>query len=109
MKLTDKIIFLQKSMNLTDREFCIKYKMKGASLRKWKSRVSSPTKKDVLFLCEKFNLDVDDFVSDLSTVSYIDLKEGEHPCKLRPVTEVNMNAALEDFAREDNSRYEEKD
>lgn len=109
MNLTNKIIFLQKSMNLSDREFCINYKIKGSSLRKWKSGASLPSKEDVMCLCRAFNLDIDDFISDLSTVSYVDLKEGEHPCKLNPQKNDRTDIILEDFAREDNSRYEEKD
>lgn len=109
MTLTNKIIFLQKSMNLTDREFCAKFKIKGSSLRKWKSGKGNPLKKEVVFLCDEFNLDIDDFVSDSSTVSYIDLKEGEHPCKLKLSDKYKERAGLEDFTIEDNSRYEEKD
>lgn len=109
MKLLDKILFLQKAMNLKDHEFLARFKIKSNAFKKWKAGIGQPEKQDVLLICKEFNLDIEDFISDSSSMSYIDMKEGEHPCKLASFEDKRTDVIYEDFAREDNSRYEEKD
>ena len=67
----------------------------------------APTEGDIKWVCNYFNLDATDFLDDSSTLSK-KVEKGEHPCKTKPVEE-KPNTVYEDFAREDNSRYEEKD
>lgn len=107
MKFTEKIAFIQNSLHLTDGNFCARYKIKLGLLKKWKSGQLKPTLKDVKFICKEFNLDTNDFLDDSSTLSDI-IGPGEHACMVKPKTE-KPNGVYEDFVREDNSRYEEKD
>lgn len=108
MKLVDKILFIQKSMGLTDREFSSKFKIKYGTFKKWLSNSAKPTNNNVLVLCKEFSLDPNDFIDDSSTLDKDNIKEGEHLCKFLSGDE-KPNVIFEDFAREDNSRYEEKD
>lgn len=106
MKLVDKLNYLQNAFNLSDKEFAKKFKL--SQLREWKEGKMTPSKKDVVLICKELNLDIEDFINDSSSVDKDNLKEGEHPCRLNPKNDRN-DVIYEDFAREDNSRYEEKD
>ena len=107
MKFLEKIAFIQNSLHLTDGAFCARYKVKLGLLKKWRNGQLKPTPKDVKTICKEFNLDVTDFLDDFSTLSKV-VKSGEHPCATKPVEE-KPNTVYEDYVREDNSRYEEKD
>jgi len=107
MKFLEKIAFIEGKMNISDGAFCARYKMKYSLLKKWRAGQGAPTPKDVKYLCKEFNLDVEDFLDDTSTLAR-EVKEGEHPCKVKPI-EDRDNVIYEDYVREDNSRYEEKD
>ena len=108
MKLLDKILFLQDSQKLSDREFTHKFKIKHSLFLKWKKGHVVPIKSDLITLCEAFSLDIDDFMNETSTLLKEDIHQDEHLCSLKKKEE-KQNVILEDFAPEDNSRYEERD
>ena len=60
-------------------------------------------------MCDELGLDINDFLSESSTLSKELLKDGEHLCAKTKGTLYKESMILEDFPREDNSRYEEKD
>lgn len=105
MKFPKKIEFLQESLKLNDKQFAVKYKIRLSTLKSWKKGLK-PELKDVIEICKDYHLDPKDFVSDQSTL--INPKGNEHLCATIP-REDKSNTIYEDFAREDNSRYEEKD
>ena len=107
MKFLEKIAFIQNNLHLNDYAFCTRFRIKISYLKKWRKNLLTPTKEDVKWVCNYFNLDAVDFLNDSSTLSK-EIKDGEHPCALKPIVEKD-NAMYEDYAREDNSRYEEKD
>ena len=107
MNFQEKVAFIQNSLHLTDGAFCARYKIKLGLLKKLRLGQIEPTSKDVKTICKEFNLDVTDFLNNSSTLSK-NVKPGEHPCAMKPVVE-KANTIYEDYAREDNSRYEEKD
>ena len=107
MTFLEKISFIQNNLHLNDYAFCTRYRIKISYLKKWRKGLLKPTENDIKWLCNSFNLDVNDFLDDSSTLSK-KIKEGEHPCKTKPVQE-KPNSIYEDYVREDNSRYEEKD
>ena len=107
MVFQEKISFIQNNLHLNDYAFCTRFRIKISYLKKWRKGLLTPTEKDVKWVCNHFHLDEKDFLDDTSTL-YKDIKEGEHPCKTKPVEE-KPNTIYEDFVREDNSRYEEKD
>ena len=107
MKFLEKIAFIESKLHFNDGAFCARYKIKLSLLKKWKAGQVAPTSKDIKYICKDFNLDANDFLDDSSTLSK-DIKEGEHPCATKPVIE-KENTIYEDYVREDNSRYEEKD
>ncbi len=107
MKFLEKVAFIQNSLHFSDGAFCARYKIKLGLLKKWRSGQLKPTSKDVKTICKDFNLDVTDFLDDSSTLSSV-INKGEHPCLVKPIAE-KSNTIYEDFVREDNSRYEEKD
>ena len=107
MKFLEKIAFIQNKLHLNDYAFCTRFRIRISVLKKWRKGLLTPTANDVIWVCVYFNLDAKDFMNDSSTLSK-DVKEGEHPCATMPHIE-KKNEIYEDYAREDNSRYEEKD
>jgi len=107
MKFSEKIAFIEEKLRLNDYAFCSRFRIKISLLKKWRKRLVAPTVGDIRWVCNYFNLDAKDFLDDSSTLSKV-VSEEEHPCKARPPVE-KENVIYEDFAREDNSRYEEKD
>ena len=107
MKFLEKIAFIQKQLQLNDFAFCSRFRIKISVLKKWRKAQLTPTEKDVVWVCNYFNLDASDFLNDKSTLAK-EIKDGEHPCATKPHVE-KKNEIYEDYAREDNSRYEEKD
>jgi len=107
MKVVEKLSYLQKCSGFAEKKFC---KINGFPIQlywQWMNGLSTPTVNDVRYLCEKNNLDVDDFMNESSTISTSLIKDGEHVCKLIHVNESLDNH--EDFPHESNDRYEEKD
>lgn len=109
MKPLEKVLFLQKSYNLNDRAFCSRFRIKYGMLKKWKEQKVEPEQKYLFYLCCELELDVDDFMSNNSTLSKANMKSDEHLCAVHKKNKVVDSEVLEDFPREDNSRYEEKD
>ena len=107
MKFSEKIAFIEENLHFNDYAFCTRFRIKISNLKKWRKQIITPTASDIKWVCNYFNLDATDFLDDSSTLSK-KLKEGEHPCAAKPVLE-RENVIYEDYAREDNSRYEEKD
>lgn len=107
MKFLEKVAFIEKSLHLNDYAFCTRYRIKISNLKKWRKGLLKPTAEDVCWVCNYFHLDANDFLDDNSTLSK-KINEGEHPCLTKPIDE-KPNTIYEDFVREDNSRYEEKD
>lgn len=104
----EKVLFLQKSFNLNDRAFCSKFRIKHPLFKKWKSNIVAPEEKYLFYLCCELELDVKDFMSNESTLVKENMSKDEHLCKRHEKKHVESEV-LEDFPREDNSRYEEKD
>ena len=109
MTVLEKVLFLQKSYNLNDRAFCSRFRIKYGLLKKWKDGSVKPESKYLFFLCCELELDINDFMSDDSTLSKEGMKNNEHLCKVHKKNQPIESEILEDFPREDNSRYEEKD
>ena len=107
MEFLEKIAFIQNNLHLNDYAFCTRFRIKISYLKKWRKGLLKPTEQDVKWVCNYFNLDATDFMNVSSTLAKV-VKEGEHPCKTGPAQERD-NVIYEDFVREDNSRYEEKD
>ena len=107
MKFLEKVAFIEKSLHLNDYAFCTRYRIKISNLKKWRKGLLKPTVEDIRWVCNYFHLDANDFLDDSSTLSKT-VNEGEHPCLTKPEVE-KPNTIYEDFVREDNSRYEEKD
>lgn len=104
MKLLDKILRLQKATSLNDNDFCDRYNINLSSFNKWKNEQSEIKKDDLSCLTDAFNLDLDDFINDNSTLDNSTLNE--HLCKVKNKDEGLIN---EDFPKEGNPRYEERD
>lgn len=105
----EKVLFIQKSYNLSDRAFCSRFRIKYGMLKKWKDGIIQPVSKYLFYLCCEVELDINDFMSNNSTLSKENMKEGEHLCAAHKKEKITNSEILEDFPREDNSRYEEKD
>ena len=107
MTLSEKIDFIQKRSGLGDKKFCKVYGIQLPVLWQIRKQLYRPDKAELAYLCDKFNLDLDDFMDDSSSIRVIALKEGEHICKVsRSNEDFDM---YEDFPLESNDRYEEKD
>lgn len=108
MTILEKVSFLQKAYNLNDRAFCSKFRIKYGLLKKWKANLVKPESKYLFYLCCELELDINDFMLDSSTLNKEAINDNEHLCKVHKKAQ-KENDGLEDFPREDNSRYEEKD
>ena len=107
MKFSEKIAFIEEKLRLNDYAFCTRFRIKISVLKKWRKGILLPKESEIQWVCKYFNLDANDFLNDSSTLSE-KISEGEHPCKAKLPVE-KEDVIYEDFAREDNSRYEEKD
>ena len=106
MEFLEKIDFLENALKINDRKFAKKFEIKPSLLKKWRKGLLKPSTKDIVNICKEYNLDPKDFLNSSSTLAKPNKKE--HECKILP-REDSSNVIYEDFAREDNSRYEEKD
>lgn len=107
MTVLEKLEYLAKSYGLTEHKFLQKYHAHFGLMKKLRSGyVAQPG--DVKKLCKILNFDVVDFLDETSSVSR-DLKEGEHFVKSAEPQKMPKYPIFEDYPREDNSRYEEKD
>lgn len=107
MKLFEKIDFIQKRSGFSDKKFCKVYGISYPVFWQIKQGLYQPEKSELKKLCAAFNLDLDDFMDDSSSVRILSLKPGEHTCRLANVQE--DSEIYEDFPYESNDRYEEKD
>ena len=107
MTLNNKIDFIQKRTGFNDKKFCKTYRISLPILFQIRKGLYKPEKSELAFLCQTFNLDLDDFMDDTSSVKIVHLEPGEHTCKLANVQE--DSDIYEDFPWESNDRYEEKD
>ena len=107
MKFLEKVAFIEENLRLNDYAFCTRFRIKISVLKKWRKGLLSPSIKDVQWICNYFNLDANDFLNDSSTLAKT-AKEGEHLCARKPFVE-KPGTVYEEYEREDNSRYEEKD
>ena len=107
MKFLEKIAFIEGKLHLNDYAFCTRFRIKISVLKKWKKGQLSPSADEIKWVCNYFHLDANDFLDDSSTLAKI-VKEGEHQCATKAVPE-KEHTIYEDYSREDNSRYEEKD
>ena len=107
MTVLEKLEFLAKSYGLTEHKFLQKYHAHYGLIKKLRAGyVCQPS--DVKKFCKILDFDVEDFLSDKSSVGR-ELKEGEHFVKKASPTVMPKATVLEDYPRGDNSRYEEKD
>lgn len=107
MTLKEKLLFIQNSLKLSNSAFASRYKIKPSLLKKWLLGVETPKANEIKPICEEFNLNVEDFLDESSTL-LSEIPSGEHACKTNPIPD-RSNIIYEDYVREDNSRYEEKD
>lgn len=108
MTVVNKIDYLIRSLDIGDRKFARKYHIRYSNLKKWRNSSLKPCKTELIFLCDAFELSIDDFMDDTSTISYLDIQKGEHLCA-RKSQENIKETVNEDYPFEDNARYEEKD
>lgn len=107
MTIFEKVDFIQKRSGFNDKKFCKAYGISLPILWQIRKDLYQPDKNDFVKLCKAYNLDLDDFMDEKSSVSIMNVKEGEHVCKLANVQE--DSDIYEDFPCESNDRYEEKD
>ncbi len=107
MTLLEKIDFIQKRTGFSDKKFCKSCGLSLPVLWQIRKNLYKPEKSELALLCKTFNLDLDDFMDDSSSVKILNLKPGEHTCKLANIQE--DSDIYEDFPWESNDRYEEKD
>lgn len=107
MDFQSKIKYLENKLKLNDHSFALRYNIRPSIMKKLMDGRFEPQLRNVVGICNEFKLDPEDFLDNTSTIAK-EVKEGEHHCKFVK-TEDSTNVIYEDFAREDNSRYEEKD
>lgn len=108
MTVVEKVDYLIKKLDLNEKEFSRKYRIRKNIIKKWRSGEAKPKPENVKFLCEKFGLSVDDFLDEDSTLDMNNHFANEHRI-VGKAKASKSEAASEDYPHEDNSRYEEKD
>ena len=107
MTVLEKLEYLAKSYGLTEHKFLQKYHAHYGLIKKLRGGYETQPA-DVKKLCKILNFDIEDFLSNTSSVSR-NLKSDEHFVKKGSPEHIPTYAVLEDYPHEDNSRYEEKD
>ena len=65
MTLFEKVDFIQKRSGFGDKKFCKVYGLQLPVLWQIRKGLYQPDKSELAYLCDKFNLDLDDFNDDL--------------------------------------------
>lgn len=108
MTVVEKVDYLLKCLDLTERQFAKKYRIRKNVISKWRQGSLMPKPENVAYLCDKFGLSVSDFLDEQSTLDITQKYADEH----RILGKFPANAECvnsEDFPHEENTRYEEKD
>lgn len=108
MTVVEKIDYLVHSLDISEHKFLRKYHIRKKSFKRWRDGSLLPSKSELNYLCDSFDLSIDDFLDNNSTISYLDKKENEHLCEKKSHDDIK-NIVNEDYPFEDNARYEEKD
>ena len=103
MTALEKVEFIIKTLKWSEKRFTRKFYLKSDSLENWRHGNSAPNESDVKNICKYFHLNTKDF---LNNDRIIFLKNADKFCNFSMDEE---NTISEDFPKEDNSRYEEKD
>lgn len=109
MTVLEKIDYLEKTLDLSERKFAKKYHVSKLLLKKWRKGQASPKGDELAYLCEQFGLSLSDFMDDNSSISYSDKYANEHECVGKVGQSTPVSLIYEDYPREDNARYEEVD
>ena len=107
MTLFEKIDCIQKRSGLGDKKFSKKFGLSLPVIWQIRKGLYRPDRSELARLCAAFNLDLDDFMDDSSSIRILNLQPGEHPCMVANKQE--DCDIYEDFPYESNDRYEEKD
>ena len=108
MTVVEKIDYLLKRLDLTEKQFSIRYRIRKHTIEKWRKGEALPKRENVEYLCKCFNLSVGDFLDDDSSLKLDGCFADEHKI-LGQIDQQQDCDFSEDYPREDNSRYEEKD
>ncbi len=103
MTALEKIEFILKTLKWSEKRFTRKFYLKSDSLENWRNGNNIPNESDVKNICKYFKLNIKDFLNEDRVIF---LKNSDKFCSFSMNEE---STVPEDFPREDNSRYEEKD
>lgn len=109
MTVVEKVDFLIKKLDLTEKEFSRKYRIRKNIIKKWRTGEAQPKPENVRYLCDKFGLSVEDFLDSDSSLDMHNHFANEHKVVSKMTSSKKKAAISEDYPHEDNSRYEEKD
>ena len=108
MTVVEKVDYLIKRLDLTEKEFSKKYRIRKNIIKKWRSGEATPKPENVRYLCDKFGLSIEDFLDNDSTLDRAAFAN-EHRVVGKVDPKKKTVLIHEDYPQEDNSRYEEKD
>jgi len=108
MTVIEKVDYLIKRLNINERQFAKKFRIRKGVINKWRTGEALPRPENLKYLCEQFNLSMADFMDDGSTLDTQGGYADEHII-LGKIKKNEPESASEDFPHEDNFRYEEKD
>ena len=107
MTVIEKVDYLINKLHLSEIEFSIKFRIRKSAIGKWRKGIAQPKVENIAYLCKVMKFQVQDFLNDSSTLDRNHIKEGEH--MILALQDNNVNACDEDFPKENNMRYEERD
>lgn len=107
MTVVEKIDYLIKHLDMPEKAFAKKYRIRKNIISKWRTGEALPKPENVAFLCEKFGFEINDFLDSNSSLDNHSLASNEHiVLGKKSQTQAGIN---EDYPPEDNARYEERD
>lgn len=108
MTVIEKIDYLIKYLDIPERVFAKKFRIRKNIIKKWRLGQAVPKPENVNYLCEQFDLSTQDFLDESSSINIKGCYADEHKC-VRKISTLAQEGLNEDYPNEDNSRYEEKD
>lgn len=109
MTVIQKVDYFIKKLGISEKEFAYLFRIRKNIIAKWRKGEAEPKPENVQYLCDQMGFSVTDFLDNSSTLDESMKFADEHMILGKYNDQKDSDAPSEDFPKEDNSRYEEKD
>lgn len=111
MLVSSKILNVRLSMNLDQKRFGTHFRQSLKTIQNWENGYVIPTRKDLKNISRYTRISLDIFFDKNKSINCVDGKliVSDDPNGENETMITNNDTILEDYPREDNARYEERD